>query len=100
MALLQIAAQEVHQRLARLFEAEDLDNARLHQRRIGEGSEVNDVDAVDKRRLKALGNGEGQAGLADPPRAGQSQQAHVRAQEEIANLAKLLLTTYQLVRRD
>ena len=82
----------------RLFDAESLGDARRDQRGIGEGSQVDHIDAVSEHRLQALGNRVGEPGLADSAGASQSQHAHVWAKEELADLGELGRAAHQRVR--
>jgi hypothetical protein len=60
---------------AKLAGTERVSNARKHQARVADRTQVDEQHGVRKAADECLGNGHGEARLATPARTGQCQQA-------------------------
>jgi hypothetical protein len=99
LALLKMTTQEFQHGLARrLFDPESLGDAHRDQRGIGEGRQVDHIDAVSECRFETLRNRVGEPRLTHPTRASQGQHAHVWATEQLADLGELGRAAHQRVR--
>ena len=80
------------QRNGRLLADPDGRGDRLrHQRRLAQGCELHERDAVGERTVQPGGKLDGQSRLAHPGRAGQGQQPDLRSVDELAQGPKLPL---------
>ena len=66
-------------------------DGRRHQRRIGQGRQIDEDHAIGELRRDVVRDGQGQPGLADPAGTGQRQQRNGLIQEEGAGSGQLRL---------
>ena len=74
-------------------------DAREHELRLGYGSEGHEHCSLRVPVLQSLGHGDGQSGLADPARAGEGDEPHLRRRQQGRDGGDVRLAPYEGRRR-
>jgi len=83
-----------------LADSDGRDNRLRHQRRLAQGCELYERDAVGERPVQPSGQRDGQSRLAHPGRAGQGQQPDLRSAQEFNERRDLSLTANERRKRE